>query len=45
MGAAMDRGMMLANAWAAAAFNAVVGSHDLVEAVSGWVEMIGGVLQ
>lgn len=41
----MDRGMVLAQAWAAAAFNALVGSHDLVESVAGWVEMIGGVLQ
>lgn len=41
----MERGTMLAQAWAAAAFHAVVGSHDLFEAVCGWFEMLMGVLQ
>lgn len=41
----MDRGVVLAQAWAAAAFNAVVGSHDLIEAVAGWLDVIWGVMQ
>lgn len=31
-----------AHAWAAAAAQALVGSHDLLEALCGWLERLGG---
>lgn len=41
----MDRVQVAAHAWGAAAFHALVGSHDLVEAASGWFEIVLGVMQ
>ena len=38
----LTKELAAAHAWAAAVVQAVVGSHDLLEAASGWLEMLGG---
>lgn len=38
----LTKELAAAHAWAAAAAQALVGSNDLVEALAGWMERIGG---
>jgi hypothetical protein len=38
------RELVVVHAWGAAAFNALIGSHDLVEAVAGWLDRLAGLM-
>ena len=39
----LTKELAAAHAWAAAGVQALVGSHDLFEALAGWLERIGGI--
>lgn len=38
----LTKELAAAHAWAAAAVQGLVGSHDLFEALAGWLERLGG---
>lgn len=40
----MDKGTLIVQAWGAAAVQALVVSHDIFEAATGWIDRLVGLL-